>query len=140
MRKPRVIHLDDHFLFSEGFKRCMKLHSISLFYLHFTFPADALRYITNCSDCDEKIDLVVTDFNHPGIDGYHFAREVRDIQKNSLRSQVLMLTMAGPEKELIARGIGERCFDHYFQKSAESAEIAEYVRRVVTYGSNPGNR
>src|SRR4051794_17594874 len=100
-----IVHLDDHQIFSNGFQLAVLPFFPSCRYIHFQHPDDTLRFIQEAFSKAEKIDVIVTDINHPGTNGYEFAKEVQALkQKYAATTLVMLVTMVGEEHPLIQEG------------------------------------
>lgn len=131
MHRKRVIHLDDHNLFSTGLKNVLKKEFPNVYYLHFQDVDEALQYIANAIDENELISLLVTDFNHVGINGYEFAKKVRGLELGKLaRIPILLLSMTTESNPKVQDGLQEKVFDFYLPKSASPEDITEVVKSI----------
>ena len=73
MKNPRIIIVDDHKIFGEGF--CSLLESYNYRILRvFTDAKSALNYINK----KNKIDIVFSDVNMPNINGLDFLKQIKN--------------------------------------------------------------
>lgn len=137
MNRKKIIHLDDHEIFSTGLKQgCLNKLNFPFLYLHFTDSDNCLQYINNSILLGAPIDLLITDFNHPGLHGYEFALEVRRLCQEAFEYiPILLISMAGLDKEGILKGIEEHLFDKYLPKSSSSEEIQCSILELCQYKS-----
>jgi response regulator RpfG family c-di-GMP phosphodiesterase len=125
MNRKKIIHLEDHELFGNGlWQSCLNKLDFPVYHLQFTDAASCIQYVNNSLLLEAPIDLIITDFNHPGLTGYEFALAIRRLcLEASVHIPVLLLTMAGPDKEGIAKGLEEQIFDKYLCKSSTSEDL-----------------
>lgn len=125
MNRKKIIHLDDHALFHMGLEQsCLNKLSFPVYQLQFTDSANCIQYVNNSISLGEPIDLIITDFNHPGLNGYEFAKAIRKFCRDaSVYIPILLLTMACLDKEEISKGMEEHVFDKYLPKSSTSEEV-----------------
>jgi response regulator RpfG family c-di-GMP phosphodiesterase len=132
MYRNKVIHLDDHILYSSAAQKLVKKDFYMLYYLCFHDTGKALQYVANTLDDKEPINLIITDFNHPGLNGYGFARQIRHMERyTGVRTPILLLSMALDTHALIQQGLKEKVFDYYLPKSAEAVEISRIIHQTL---------
>ena len=66
----KILHLDDHNLFSEGLASILVTHDIEVICMDNTKSAIALL------DQHQNFDLIITDLSLPGLDGFAFIQSV----------------------------------------------------------------
>lgn len=109
MKKPLyILHLDDHPDFINRLWHWVNKLNDQLRHIPFYHPDEALSYLETAFWVDQHIDLIMTDFNHYGMDGYEFAVAVQALElkyKRPFKIPVLMMSMAAcmfhPGKERI---------------------------------------
>lgn len=122
---PTIVHLDDHSIFSAGLKKGVIDRYFSDCEFHYFEHVDnAIEFIQNKFSKDEKIDLIITDFNHIGYNGYEFIKIVRELEIDfrCLRTPSICLTMAF-EDPRVKLGEEDKTFDKCLPKSASVEEI-----------------
>ncbi len=128
-RKLHIIYLDDHRIFRQACINELKKKLPNIVSKEFTYNDTALDYIENCFKNEVRIDLIITDFNHPGPIGLIFAQKVRELQKfYSIRIPIMLFTMRG-EDEFLFKATREGVFDVYFPKSAQPEELIDFVKK-----------
>lgn len=131
-RRLKMVFLDDHCLFRSGVLSAIDPEKKIFFVQAFAHSADALRYISNSLDSGERIDLIVTDFMHPGADGYEFARSVRNYEAAfSVRIPILLLTLYSQDYDSIRKGLKESIFSGYLSKAADKYQIRRDIGQLV---------
>lgn len=127
-RKLFIVHLDDHRIFRKGVKLCLIKKLPNILIEEFPTNDEALNFIADCYKQNKNIDLIITDFNHPGPNGLIFGKEVRELEKRfSIKTPIMLLTMCWEHPTLIdatEKGI----FDVYFPKSVEPDDIINFIK------------
>ena len=125
-----LVHLDDHEVCSKGLRNILNPDPKG--YVHFPGPDEALKYIKACHETRKPIDLVITDFNHPGMNGFHFANQVRhsELRYGLNRTPIVLLSMTSVENELVKEGLEKKIFTKYFPKSVTKEELLAYVESL----------
>lgn len=73
------------------------------------------------------VDMIITDFRMPDLDGLEFLEKVRSIRPNTPR---LMMT-AYPDLDLAMEAINEEQVDAFLTKPLEPLELVQTVRRTL---------
>ncbi|MBS1571910.1 MAG: response regulator transcription factor [Ferruginibacter sp.] len=132
LRKIHILHFDDHKLFLKGMELYLRKYFPNLTSEKFTNSQTALNYIKTSFKENIHLDLIITGLNQrPDINGYEFAKAVREIEKPAnKRTYILLVSMYDLEFPLIKRGLEEKIFDKYFPKSAD-LEIIESIKLIL---------
>jgi DNA-binding NarL/FixJ family response regulator len=132
MTRKNIIHLDDHELFHKGFKQaCLNKPAFPVYHLPFTDSASCMQYVKNSLSLEVRIDLIITDFNHPGLNGYEFSAAIRRLCEEALvYIPILLLTMAGLEKQEISKGLQDHVFDKYLPKNSSSEIVIASIMEL----------
>ncbi len=124
-----IIHLDDHRLLVSGIKQLIE-SEFNVEYLPYQSPIVALKDIEERMANKLPIDLILTDYNHVGITGCQFAREIRKVEvAMSTRIPVFMLTMMPETHADIAKAIQDRTVDAYFQKDVDPLTFLNAIKK-----------
>ena len=127
-KKLHIVHLDDHNLFRKGIKLCLLKNLPNILIEGFPNNETALGYLTDCFQHKKRIDLIITDFNHPGPNGLLFAKEVRELEKLFfIKTPLMLLTMCW-KNEVLSKATEEGIFDVYFPKSIDTAQLIKFVK------------
>lgn len=73
------------------------------------------------------VDMIITDFRMPDLDGLEFLEKVRKVRPNTPR---LMMT-AYPDLDLAMEAINEEHVDAFLTKPLEPLELVQTVRRTL---------
>jgi CheY-like chemotaxis protein len=111
----------------------VKQHLDKSYYLRFDKEEEASSYMINAIRENEPPNLLITDFAHPGLNGYEFAKKIRTEERKWKRKPipVLLLTMYPREKMLIKMGLSIRIFNFYLQKNAQTEDILGVFKSVL---------
>lgn len=77
----------------------------------------------------ERVDLIVSDFKMPGMDGIEFLYQCRKQHPNIPR---VMLTAFGNE-DLARRAVTDAFVGAFVSKGAEPADLVESISRLLSY-------
>ncbi len=128
LRKLFIVHLDDHSIFRNGVKLCLLKKLPNIVIEEFGTNEPALNFIDDCLTKNIIIDLIITDFKHPGPNGLEFAQEVRKLEiKYKMRIPIMLITMYF-ETPLLIQATKDGIFDIYFHKTVEPNDIIEFIK------------
>jgi response regulator RpfG family c-di-GMP phosphodiesterase len=131
MYRKRVIHLDDQYLLSTVIRESAKKEFYKLYFLSFHDVNEALQYISNAIEQKEEINLIITDLNHTGLNGYGFAKQIRKIERTvGIRTPILLLTTVLDDHPLVKEGLEKKIFDYYLHKSANIEDISAIIHET----------
>lgn len=133
MRKYHIIHVDDHSLITVGIGNLSGKIIQGCEFKAFGDGDIALDYIRNSMEKNEAIDLLITDFVHPGLDGYEFAKAIRRLEKkNKLQPlPILLLTMLSDTQPMIRKGLKQGIFNKYLPLIASESELTQGIRTII---------
>ena len=132
-RKLRIIHLDDHKLFHAGLRTCLKKCNEEFLIEHYQYSHHAFDAIVQCIKSWEPIDLIITDLNHMGENGYEFAKSVRSFEScYFIRTPILLFTMHSPKySAFLQEKLQEDVFDAYLPKSADLGQVVATIEELT---------
>lgn len=84
-RKLEIMHLDDHDIVIKGVSNCILKKFPNANTKHIHNGDVALKYVSNCLRNNIRLDLIITDIRHPGLDGIPFAKAVRSEERSYSR-------------------------------------------------------
>ena len=117
MKNPRIIIVDDHKIFGEGF--CSLLESNDYRVLRvFTDVKLALNYINK----KNKIDIIFSDINMPNINGLDFLKEIKKINSEI---KVIMMSMY-TNRNIINQAIKNNA-DGYLSKNCSIDDLKNAI-------------
>ena len=123
-----IIHLDDQNLFRKGVENFLSKEFSNLHIEAFSDNTTALEYVQKCLVCENKIDCIITDYNHQGDNGLEFAKAVRTIEKEyNCHMPIIMLTMR--HDELLKQAAIDGLLDAYFTKDITCEEITTFINK-----------
>lgn len=79
LRILKIMHLDDHKIFQLGILNCISKRFPNSIIKLLQNGKNALEYVSNCLENNEKLDLIITGINlrQPELDGIDFSKAVR---------------------------------------------------------------
>ncbi len=113
MKKPRIIIIDDHKIFGEGFCSLLESNNFRVTRV-FDNSKLALNYIKNRN----KIDIVFSDINMPNINGIELVKEIKKTDKTI---KVIMMSMY-IDKNIINKAYKNGA-DNYLSKNCSIQDI-----------------
>ena len=129
MENPRIIIVDDHKIFGEGF--CSLLESYNYRVLRvFNDAKSALIYINK----KNKIDIIFSDINMPYINGLDFLKEIK---KNNKEIKVIMMSMY-TDKNIVNQAIKNNA-DGYLSKNCSIIDIEKAISNCIKGKANFNN-
>ncbi len=130
-KELHIVHLDDHQIFLKGLSMLVEKRYPNCIIKPFPENTSALDYISKCFKEDKHLDLIITDYNHPGANGLLFAIQVRKLEKiYAKKTPILLLTMRWEDEELF-QATKEGIFDAYFPKSAEEESLISFIKNSL---------
>jgi DNA-binding NarL/FixJ family response regulator len=126
MKNPKIIIVDDHKIFGEGF--CSLLESYNYRILRvFNDAKSALNYINK----KNNIDIVFSDINMPKINGLDFLKQIK---KFNSEIKVIMMSMY-TDKNIINQALKNNA-DGYLSKNCSIADIEETISNCFRKNTN----
>lgn len=97
--KKNIVYLDDHVLFQQAVIDAVDPALERFHFVLFQQADDCLAYLQQSMETDNRIDVIITDFNHPGKNGLDFSLAVRKMEaslscKHSV--PIIFLSMVDP--------------------------------------------
>lgn len=130
--KSCIVHLEDQELYSNSIQHIITTAFPGINYRSFKDVWLALQFIMTRIERGKTIDLIITDFNHPGINGYRFAKLVRELERGT-NIPIILLTMVNLENHLIQEGLKENYFTEYLHKSSSGEDILAAISPHVVF-------
>ena len=126
IKNPRIIIVDDHKIFGEGF--CSLLESYNYRVLRvFNDVKLALNYINN----KNKIDIVFSDINMPNMNGLDFLKQIKKLNSEI---KVIMISMH-TNKNIIKQAIKNNA-DGYLSKNCSINDIKKTISNCLINKTN----
>lgn len=129
----RILLLDDHKVFRHGLiDYCIRLFFKNIELIEFENGDEAHEFIKNEINNKSKIDLFITDINHPGIRGHELVKSIRFqevLSGTSTRIPIMILSMVDETRypELVADNI----VDSYLTKATEPEDIIDCMEEIL---------
>ena len=115
---PVVVLVDDEDMVVTSIKSFLTLET-DYEVVGFTAPADALEYMK-----DHRVDVVVSDYLMPEMDGISFLAQVRDMQPEATR----ILLTGYADKENAIKAINDVGLYQYIEKPWENEDLKIVLR------------
>lgn len=117
----RVLLVDDHAILLEGIKSLLgNLPSIEI--IGEAYSAEqALEFLNS-----NEVDLMITDYNLPGMDGLSLVKQTKKRSKNT---KIIVLSMH--DESLLVKEILKEGVDGYILKNDSHKELVQAVKSVI---------
>ena len=126
MKNPRIIIVDDHKIFGEGF--CSLLESYNYRVIRvFNDAKSALNYINK----KNKTDIVFSDINMPNINGLDFLKQIKKINSEI---KVIMMSMY-TDKNIVNQAFKNNA-DGYLSKNCSIDDIRNTISNSFSSKGN----
>ncbi|HSJ24901.1 MAG TPA: response regulator [Longimicrobiales bacterium] len=119
--QPTVMVVDDEVMVATALQGFLELDT-PYRVLTFTAPAAALEALA-----DEPVDVIVSDFMMPGMDGITFLREAR--QARPMTARILLTGYA--DKQNAIRAINEAGLYYYLEKPWDNEHLKLVIRNGI---------
>ena len=131
----KIVYLDDHLLFSRAMsKLCIYPYFPNASLIQFTNGDRAHDYLENAIKAHDKIDLFITDINHPGMQGDCLAHAIRSYEKkfaSPLKMPILIVSMGAENEESIYFDNSGTVIQKYLTKAATVEEIVYSIKELL---------
>jgi response regulator RpfG family c-di-GMP phosphodiesterase len=129
----KIIHLDDHKLITDGVRDLVTSAIAECDWLSFNDAEAACIYVSNSIQNHQKIDLLVTDMIHAGMDGYTFANKVRKLEKQfgMKPMNILLLSCVDGSIPKIQNALRKKIFDGYLPIHTDEESLIQYVKGAL---------
>ena len=135
LEEIKIVHLDDHLLFSTAMsQQCIYPYFPNARLIQFTNGDRAHDYIENTIRSHEKIDLFITDINHPGMLGDFLSHAIRNYEKkftSPFKIPILIVSMAGDNEESIYFDNSGTVIQKYLTKASTVEEIVYTIKELL---------
>ena len=131
----RIVYLDDHQLFRNGLAdQCIRPFFKDSEIIQFSDGNLAWEFIRSDFNSGNKIDLVITDINHPGIKGnqlVEFIREQENVDKKEKPVPIMIISMTAVSyfPDLLTKNK----INYYVCKSAELGEVIDCLEEILYF-------
>ena len=117
MKNPRIIIVDDHKIFGEGFCSLLESHNYRVIRV-FNDAKSALNYINK----KNKIDIIFSDINMPNINGLDFLKQVKKFNREI---KVIMMSMY-TDKNIVNQALKNNA-DGYLSKTCSIDDLKNAI-------------
>lgn len=126
-----IMYLSPWPLLGEGIKKFVipKIPGASI--VIYIKSSDALTHIKSAFENGAPINLILTELSNAEMNGYEFARKVRELDNEyGKKTHIILLTLFSQDDPLITKGLTENIFDKYLSKTVSSAELIDYIKAI----------
>ncbi|MBL0200347.1 MAG: response regulator transcription factor [Chitinophagaceae bacterium] len=128
-----ILVLDDHKVFRTGLiDYCIRLFFRNISLVEFENGDDADAFIKKDLNDKNRIDLIITDINHPGMRGQELVKSIRyneSLSGNKTRIPIIILTMV--EEIRYPELIEDKIVEYYLTKSTEPEDIIDCMEEIL---------
>jgi len=131
----RIVYLDDHQLFRNAVAdQCIRPFFKDTEIIQFSDGNLAWNFIKSELNSGNKIDLVITDINHPGIKGNQLVeliREQENVEKKDKPLPIMIISMVAVSyfPDLLLKNK----VNHYVCKSAGLEEVIDCLEEILYF-------
>lgn len=131
----RIVYLDEHQLFRNAVAdQCIRPFFKDTELIQFSDGNPAWEFIRSDFNSGNKIDLVITDINHPGIKGnqlVEFIREQENVEKKEKRVPIMIISMTAVSyfPDLLSKNK----INYYVCKSAGLEEVIDCLEEILYF-------
>tara|TARA_B100001758_G_scaffold243543_1_gene253445 strand:- start:317 stop:946 length:630 start_codon:yes stop_codon:yes gene_type:complete len=122
-KKIKIIIIDDHQIFGEGFCSLLEANNYNVKRV-FQDPVKALNYLRTSN----KVDVVFSDINMPKIDGISLIEKIKKINDET---RVIMISMYS-EKSIVNEAFKNNA-DDYLSKNCSIDDIKQAIKNAFSY-------
>lgn len=133
-RKIHAVHFDDHQIFLRGVALSLKPIMPNLHIEGFTNGKEALNYVKNCYKKNEKLDIIISGINQKDIDGFDFAKNIRDIEKKYNKiTPIIIISMyvSDPLWPKIKKALDDGLWNMVLPKFVSPEKISECIKSFI---------
>ena len=134
LEEIKIVYLDDHALFSRAMsQQCIYPYFPNACLIQFTNGDRAHEFLEASIKAYDKIDLFITDINHPGIQGDYLAHFIRIHEKTSASPfvvPILVVSMVGDNEESIYFDNSGTVIQKYLTKAVTVEELVSTIKEL----------
>jgi CheY-like chemotaxis protein len=120
-------------MFQNGMQRAITDITDDYRIIHFQHPDEALNYIETSFEIDNPVDIIISDYNHPGMDGYVFAVTVKMLELKYQRKYKIPLLMISLVASYFHPG-EETIEDFLVRNKNDEANDRQYAEEFIARG------
>lgn len=141
MNKYKIIHIDDHILLAKGIQQLIQSVIPDCRFRHFQDGDIAFEYVSEAIKKNKKIDMVITDIVHPGVDGYTFSWNIRKMEKKRKTEPLMILALTVLSKSLpkFQNAIKKKIFNDFVHVDSKAEVLISSVKKGLNIPHVPGS-
>lgn len=129
----RIVYLDDHKLFRDAvINSCIKPFFKNIAILEFENGDDAYEFIKKEINGKNKIDLIITDINHPGLRGQELVKSIRIVEAiASKKSRIPIILLSMVAESYYPELLNNKMVNYFLSKATESEDIIDCMEEIL---------
>lgn len=129
----KIVHLDDHSIILKGIDKTIMNYNPQYHVTGYTNSDEAFATIVKGIIDDQQPDLFITDFSHPGLNGYEMCKAIRSFERGLNRKPmpIMLLTMHLEDMSLIQEGLKEGLFTKYLSLGSPAEALMSIVSEML---------
>lgn len=135
LEEIKIVYLDDHLIFSSAIsKQCIYPYFPNAQLIQFTNGDKAHDYLEDATKAHDKVDLFITDINHPGMQGDCLAHALRSYEKkftSPFKIPILIVSMGAENNESIYFDNSGTVIQKYLSKAVTEEEIIYSIQELL---------
>lgn len=135
LEEIKIVYLDDHALFTKAMsQQCIYPYFPNAQLIQFTNGDSAHDYLEHVIQAHDKIDLFITDINHPGMQGDCLSHALRSHEKkfaSPFKIPILIVSMGAENEESIYFDNSGTIIQKYLTKAATIEEIVYSIMELL---------
>ena len=134
-KEKNIIRLDDHQIVLDGFTNWCRRECPELRIRNYNDSDEVFSLIISSLFKDEKIDLFITDYAHPGLNGYEMCKAIRAVERAINRQQmpILLLTLYDKDTVPIRKGLADGTFTGYCSLGEDIELLSKIITDLVSH-------
>ena len=135
LEEIKIVYLDDHALFSTAMsQQCIYPYFPNAQLIQFTNGDGAHEFLEASIKAHDKIDLFITDINHPGMQGDCLSHAIRSYERTFASPfiiPILVVSMVGDNEESIYFDNSGTVIQKYLTKASTVEEIVYTIQELL---------
>ena len=139
MNKYTIVHIDDHTLLAKGMQKLIKSVIPGCRFKYFQDGDIAFEYVSEAIKKNKKIDMVITDIVHPGVDEYTFSWNIRKMEKGRETEPLMILALSVLSKSLpkFQKAVKNKIFNDFVQVDSKAEVLISSIKAGLNIPNVP---
>jgi len=128
----RIIYVEDHSIFRTAIQDyCIRPFLKNIELIEFTNGDLAFDFIKKEIIEDNRIDIILTDINHPGMKGNDLIKNIRDYEGYGKKKRTPIMVISMVEEKAFPELQANKLVDIYLTKIATVEEIVDGLEEIL---------